>query len=191
MYDDVQSVKVGSCDLYDSLVDFDDLAFLSLIDTMQQADGALRAKLANIRKLNHDKQELLDRLDRFTKALEEASDKDEGDLVKIESEKEDFEFNLNAMQSKTWSEAFKKYDPATAADNNATVVATLDGAYTKAELKAEIEKMKNELEQMNTSSSVMLIDLNRLMNKRNEAVQLTSNIIRKDNETAMSVIKNI
>ena len=75
--------------------------------------------------------------------------------------------------------------------NDSTITVVKDREYTKKEIKAEIEKMKNELEQMNTSSSVMLIDLNRLMNRRNEAVQLTSNIIRKDNETAMSVIKNI
>ncbi len=186
MYNDVQSVRVGSCDLYDSLVDFDDLAFLELIDTMQQADGALRSKLANIRKLNHDKQALLDRLDRFTKALEGASDKDDGDQVDVPGE----EMTVRVFAEDT--KEIKASSPTAEALNKANKEAVEKEIplYTKGKIKAEIERMKNELEQMNTSSSVMLIDLNRLMNKRNEAVQLTSNIIRKDNETALSVIKN-
>ncbi|HUU03519.1 MAG TPA: hypothetical protein VM425_18935 [Myxococcota bacterium] len=62
--------------------------------------------------------------------------------------------------------------------------------YRRQDVEAELEKLRGQLEDMNSSSSIMMIDLQRLMNKRNEASQLVSNIESKSNQTAMGIISN-
>jgi hypothetical protein len=62
--------------------------------------------------------------------------------------------------------------------------------YRRQDVEAELEKLRGQLEDMNSSSSIMMIDLQRLMNKRNEASQLVSNIETKSNQTAMGIISN-
>jgi hypothetical protein len=65
------------------------------------------------------------------------------------------------------------------------------GLYKRKEVEAKIEELRSRLEELNTSSSVLMIDLQRLMNKRNEATQLVSNIEAKSHQTAQAIISNI
>jgi len=65
------------------------------------------------------------------------------------------------------------------------------GLYKRKEVEAKIEELRGRLEELNTSSSVMMIDLQRLMNKRNEATQLVSNIEAKSHQTAQAIIANL
>jgi hypothetical protein len=65
------------------------------------------------------------------------------------------------------------------------------GLYKRKEVEAKIEELRSQLEELNTASSVLMIDLQRLMNKRNEAVQLVSNIEAKSHQTAQAIIANL
>lgn len=65
------------------------------------------------------------------------------------------------------------------------------GLYKRKEVEAKIEELRGRLEDLNTSSSVLMIDLQRLMNKRNEATQLVSNIEAKSHQTAQAIISNL
>lgn len=65
------------------------------------------------------------------------------------------------------------------------------GLYKRKEVEAKIEELRSRLEELNTSSSVLMIDLQRLMNKRNEATQLVSNIEAKSHQTAQAILANI
>jgi hypothetical protein len=65
------------------------------------------------------------------------------------------------------------------------------GLFKRKEVEAKIEELRGRLEELNTSSSILMIDLQRLMNKRNEATQLVSNIEAKSHQTAQSIISNI
>jgi hypothetical protein len=65
------------------------------------------------------------------------------------------------------------------------------GLYKRSEVEAKIEELRGRLEDLNSSSSVMMIDLQRLMNKRNEATQLVSNIEAKSHQTAQAILANI
>lgn len=61
----------------------------------------------------------------------------------------------------------------------------------KKDVEAAIEAARAELESLNTNSSVMMVELQRLMNKRNEAVQFVSKLLNSSHSTAMAVINNI
>ena len=61
----------------------------------------------------------------------------------------------------------------------------------KKDVEAAIEAARAELESLNTNSSVMMVELQRLMNKRNEAVQFVSKMLNASHSTAMAVINNI
>ncbi len=61
----------------------------------------------------------------------------------------------------------------------------------KKDVEAAIEAARAELESLNTNSSVMMVELQRLMNKRNEAVQFVSKMLNSSHSTAMAVINNI
>jgi hypothetical protein len=65
------------------------------------------------------------------------------------------------------------------------------GLFKRKEVEAKIEELRGRLEELNTSSSILMIDLQRLMNKRNEATQLVSNIEAKSHQTAQAIISNI
>jgi hypothetical protein len=65
------------------------------------------------------------------------------------------------------------------------------GLYKRKEVEAKIEELRSRFEELNTSSSVLMIDLQRLMNKRNEATQLVSNIEAKSHQTAQAILANI
>ena len=68
--------------------------------------------------------------------------------------------------------------------------ATRRGMYKKEDLDSRLDELQREFEDLNKSSELMLIDLNRLMQKRNQAVQLTTNIMQSCHQTAMGVIAN-
>jgi hypothetical protein len=63
--------------------------------------------------------------------------------------------------------------------------------YKRKEVEARIEELRGQIEELNTSSSILMIDLQRLMNKRNEATQLVSNIEAKSHQTAQAIIANM
>jgi len=63
--------------------------------------------------------------------------------------------------------------------------------FTRAEVEAKIEELRGRLEDHNSSSSIMMLDLQRLMNKRNEATQLVSNLEAKSHQTAQAILSNI
>jgi SMC interacting uncharacterized protein involved in chromosome segregation len=62
---------------------------------------------------------------------------------------------------------------------------------SKNEIEAEIEKLRGDLENLNTDSNVMMMDLNRMINKRAEIVQMASSIESKCHSTMMAIIGNI
>ncbi len=208
MYDNVSSINAGSMDLFDSPMDFDDMAFMSLIMTIQESDQALSAKIKNIRALNEERRALTEELSRLTRALEKAND---GDQDWVEISKEDAaamgcggepnpsledKSDRNLMDMLDACKNLGVFGEAllmiTSGVTKEEVTAELNrrGWVSKDQLKDRIEEIRNQLETLNTNSSVQLIDLNRLLNKRNEAVQLTSNIINKSHNTAMMVIGN-
>ena len=64
------------------------------------------------------------------------------------------------------------------------------GLYKRKEVEAKIEELRGKIQELTTSSSVLMIDLQRLMNKRNEATQLVSNLEAKSHQTAQAIISN-
>jgi hypothetical protein len=75
--------------------------------------------------------------------------------------------------------------------SNAQDLIGLPTPVSKDKVDGMIEDLRAELEGLNNQSSVMMIDLQLMMNKRNEAVQFVSNVISKCHGTAMGIIANI
>jgi hypothetical protein len=208
MFDHVASIDVGAMDVFDAAMDFDDLTFLSLILSLQESDQALTAKMQDIRALNEQKRSLTDELAGLNKALQAAGDGDE--LIEVGLElgvamaAGDPDPDLADVSTNDLKNAmlfFQGKLPAQAVAASAgdflhkgpeAIAAELNrrGFATREQVDARIEDIRNQLEELNTASSIQLIDLNRLLNKRNEAIQLTSNVVSQSHQTAMSIISN-
>jgi hypothetical protein len=220
MFDpNVTSITCGSLDFFEGAVDFDDLAFLNLILCMQESDQALAAKMKDIRAINDLKRQLTAEINYLNQALNSSHAKGDGkhgdDYVYVEGGLEDpadpseGQFNTKEGQQdyeKEWENKRGKTEEYTETHYNedgsyyeSSGEVTVDNKflnekkhlYQRKDVEARIEEIRSQLEELNTSSSVMMIDLQRLMNKRNEAMQLVSNIEAKSHQTAQAIIANL
>jgi prefoldin subunit 5 len=180
MCERVTGSEVAGMDLYDTPMDIDDLAFMSLIDTLDESTEALMERMRALRDLSGQKRALNDEIDRLSQALEASGADSDDDKVKVPgglpSEKNGVG-GQGAAEGKV--EGFPNFE-----------VGHGDDFRTRKEVQDEIERLRRQLEDLGSSSELMLIDLNRLMSKRNEAIQLTSNILATTHQSAMSVIAN-
>lgn len=211
------SLGCATLDFFDSAFDFNDLAFLDMVLCMQESDKALAAKMSEIRDINKQKKAINDHIANLNSWLSLSKAKEADDSVYVEGGLDD---TTNANDSSKVDldnpedplRAAKKevedleglmavslangnlIDLAKYSAQHATAKTKLDvlrrSSYSKKQVEKKIEELRGKLEDMNSSSSVMMIDLQRLMNKRNEASQLVSNIESKSNQTAMGIIAN-
>ena len=184
MFEGIDSTRVGSSSLYDSIMDIEDLAFLDLIMCIDDADRALCAKMRELRALNAEKQGLIDDIAKLQDAIRDSGAKKDDDTVNVPGGMPDSVTGRNRTPS-----ADAGADHPALSDSSD--VHTMSEPVLRKDVEDAIETLRSKLEDLNTNSSVMLIDLQRLQNQRNEVVQLTSNIISKSHQTAMSVIANI
>lgn len=220
MFDpNVTSITCGSLDFFDSAIDFDDLAFLNLIMCMQESDNALAAKMKEIRALNDLKRQITSEINYLNQALARSHAKADGkhqdDLVYVEGgldnptdpaegrfktseEQAEYEKSMQKYKTKGKIVGYREvempwgqiapvpiWEKATGEDiANANL-------YKRSEVEAKIEELRGRMDELNTSSSVLMIDLQRLMNKRNEATQLVSNLEAKSHQTAQAIIANL
>ncbi|MBW1808103.1 MAG: hypothetical protein JRJ19_03115 [Deltaproteobacteria bacterium] len=193
----VISISCGGLDFFDSAVDFSDLAFMNMILCMQESDYALKAKMQEIREVNRIKRDLTNKIGILNECLSWSGAKEGDDLVYVDGGLVNPKKPGEGIY-KT-SEEQRKHEKTQQAARDAYAVVGLDMEkelnecclYRKSQVESRIEELRAKLEEYNSSSSVMMIDLQRLMNKRNEAVQMTSNIEAKCHQTAMSVIANL
>jgi hypothetical protein len=220
MFDpNVTSITCGSLDFFESAVDFDDLAFLNLIMCMQESDKALAAKMKEIRALNDLKRQITDEINYLNKALnrshakgdgkhgddyvyvegglESPRDPDEGQFATKEAQ-QNYEKEWEKKRGKTEEYTERVYNEDGSYYESSGEVKVDDkflneekNLYQRKDVEAKIEELRSRLEELNTSSSVLMIDLQRLMNKRNEATQLVSNIEAKSHQTAQAILSNI
>jgi hypothetical protein len=211
-------------------LDFDDLAFLGLVECLGEIDGSLSAKLEEIRRLNRQKAALAEQIGALNEALERSHTKvdDPDGLVYVEGGLENPRDPSagafpTAEEQQAYEKAVEDYRrghpglpvPMTIdthanqngldrmgrdlqklqelADPSGFAPSDLAGAtcYRRGDVQNRIDELQRELEGLNTNSQVALVDLQRLMNKRAEAVQLTTNLMARSHETAMGVIANL
>jgi hypothetical protein len=219
MFDpNVTSITCGSLDFFESAVDFNDLAFLNLIMCMQESDKALAAKMKEIRQINDLKRQITDEINYLNEALNRSHAKGDGkhgdDYVYVEGGLENptdpregqfatkeaqqsYEKEWEKKKGKTveYSETVYNEDGSYCESSgdalvNDSFLNRKKHLYQRKDVEARIEDLRSQLEELNTSSSVLMIDLQRLMNKRNEATQLVSNIEAKSHQTAQAIISN-
>ena len=204
---DLLSVNGPRFDLSGAVFDFSDAVFLDMVLYLQGTDRALSAKLKEIRELEKRKEQLSQKLERLNSALAASSAKDPDDLVYVHGGLEnplDQKDSLYSTRSKDQHDLEKEWKdnkkisyvkvvnwkiPVVEKKSNELLKA--EGLYRKKEVEAEIEKVRSQLEQLNSASQIFMIDLQRLLNQRNQAVEMTSNIIAKEERTNRGVIENL
>ena len=207
MYDNpiiAASCQVSGLDWVDGPMDIDDLAFIQLILSMEQSDQALMDKMNAIRELHAQKKAISEEITNITRAMEEAEADSDSDWVYVEGGVEG-DIDISTEGSSTLERMFLDSPigqilvldnlddlKLRAACGNQQAAETLAeyGHYQKKDLDAYVEKLQQELVSLNDSSELMMIDLSRLMNKRNQAVQLTTNIMQSSHQSAMGIIAN-
>jgi chromosome segregation ATPase len=185
MCERVTGAEVPGMDLYDAPMDIDDLAFMSLIACLDESTEALMDRMRALRELSGQKRALNDEIDRLSQALEASGADSDDDKVKVPGGMRGQEVvDPDLDRTGLASELAKLGDPGSGLSAAKTDV------YTRKQVQDEIERLRRQLEDLGSSSELMLIDLNRLMSKRNEAIQLTSNILASTHQSAMAVIAN-
>ncbi|HOX43952.1 MAG TPA: hypothetical protein PK668_10140 [Myxococcota bacterium] len=185
MSERVTGAEVPGMDLYDAPVDIDDLAFMSLIACLDESTEALLDRMRALRELNGQKRALNDEIDRLSRALEASGADSDDDEVVVEG-------GMTGSQAKP-SQSFGRVEQGLTVEGSGggdSEQSTVSATYTRKQVQDEIERLRRQLEDLGSSSEIMLIDLNRLMSKRNEAIQLTSNILASTHQSAMAVIAN-
>ena len=212
------SVNCAGLDFFDSAVDFNDLAFLNMVLCMQESDSALAAKMGEIREMNKEKKAINEKIANLNSWLTSSDAKDAKDKVYVEGgldnptnandsnmiNHEDPKDPLKATKEQIETARTNMYGSLIRGDVSGyrRYKTQLDAAenklkdlrsssYTKEQVEKKVEELRGQLEDMNSSSSIMMIDLQRLMNKRNEASQLVSNIESNSHKTAMGIIERI
>jgi len=166
-----------------------------MILCMQESDASLSATLKEIREANKAKSALTDKIARLNEYLSRSHAKDDDDLVYLPGGLED---PLNPEECSLSPEEQRKLErDAEFARNFPWVenkelkdLRTSKDFVKRSDVQAAIEKLRGQLEDMNSNSSVLMTEVQRLINKRAEAVQFTSNVLQRSHETAMSVIAN-
>ena len=198
------SVNCAGLDFFDSAVDFNDLAFLNMVLCMQESDSALAAKMGEIREMNKEKKAINEKIANLNSWLTSSDAKDAKDKVYVKGgldnptnandsnmiNHEDPKDPLKATKEQIETARTNMYGSLIRGDVSGyrRYKTQLDAAenklkdlrsssYTKEQVEKKVEELRGQLEDMNSSSSIMMIDLQRLMNKRNEASQLVSNIV--------------
>ena len=150
-----------------------------LVAFMSETDAELSAKMKEIRTLNELKRELTRKMELLNEAISRSDATDDDDTVEVYGSLEDPKEQPGLRQCQGGND-YSEVDPADEPTG-----------YKRIDVMNQIEGFRHQIEELNTSSKVMLLDLQRLMNKRNESVQLVSNITAKSHQTALSIIANL
>lgn len=175
----INSIGCFGLDFFSRAVDLEDLMFEDLVSFMGETDAALSAKMKEIRTLNELKRELTRKMELLNEAIARSGATADDDTVEVYGTLEDPEERPGLRQCQGGSEC-SEVDPADEPTG-----------YKRIDVMNHIEGIRHQIEELNSSSKVMLLDLQRLMNKRNESVQLVSNITAKSHQTALSIIANL
>ncbi len=179
MCDRVSGAGVVGMELYDMPMDIDDLAFMSLIACLDESTEALLDRMRDIRELNGRKKAINDEIDRLTRALDASGAESDDDKVIVPGG-----LGLDAEEGNSGGLGIRSGEARGLDDLGTTPT------FTRKQVQDRIESLRRKLEDLGSNSEIALIDLNRLMSKRNEAIQLTSNILASSHQSAMAVIAN-
>ena len=213
MYDSsisASSMNVQGMSFADSPLSIDDLAFIELMMVLSDSDQALLDKMHSIRDTQNRKSAISEEMAELNKMLEKAEE-DGSDGWCIDEEKNQafhkeraenamaligdrllptanpVEIELGTMRLQPDDKIKEMAD-----DGNlfAKEEAARRGIHPTEEIEDRLEELQREFEDLGQSSELLLIDLQRLMGKRSQAVQLTTNIMQACNQTAMGIISN-
>jgi hypothetical protein len=133
-----------------------------MIASIEEIQNAMRQKMDAIRSVNQQKKEILEEMKKLENLIREC-----GKKKKITTP-EKLE-NVEATEE----------DP-------------VDGfTYKKKDLEVRLKNLEHDLEQLNSSSQLALIDFNRMLNQYQQAVQLVSNVEYREHQSVMQVINNL
>ncbi len=212
MYDSsisASSMNVQGMSFADSPLSIDDLAFIELMLVLSDSDKALLDKMHSIRDTQNRKSAISEEMAKLNKMLEEAEEDGSGWAVDEDKHAADAkERSENAMtlvgdvlvpsaslrDVQIGSLRLMSDDQVKEIADKGGVFAKEEaarrGMYPTEEIEDRLEELQREFEDLGQSSELLLIDLKRLMDKRSQAVQLTSNIMQACNQTAMGIISN-
>lgn len=214
MYDPtIGTAACGGLDWLDGAVDFDDLAFLSMVLSLQESDQALIGKMREIRALNEQKRELNKDIQRLNSYLSRSSADKDGEFVYVGGGLEDPEDPTESgyptpeqqrAHEKAWNDRYERaelrregYTPGK--EEKTPEGGVLDTTYMneqrdlfrRSEVNNRIEELRGRLEDLNSSSSIMMIELQRIMNARQQSMQFVSTMESKSHQNSMAIINNM
>lgn len=205
--------SVGGCfDILCGGAGFDDEVFLQFVSLMHDIDLALSAKISQIKSTNERKQEIAREMAALNKALERSGSRADhpDDLVYVEGglqdpvdpdrgrfptakEQQAYEREVKFYrESPLKNTVFLEFARPFGLEVSPEKSAEYDNApvFRRGDVQARIEELQQELDRLNADQEVNMVDLQRLMNKRSEATQFTSNTISRWHDMAMGVINN-
>lgn len=161
------------------LPSIDDVAFAVMALRLQSLDLEIAGRITTQQALIDLRKMVGNRLNELRQELAASGAEEAGDQVRI-AQNDKFDYAVRdgkAVQSDSLDNI-----PTTAGDYHLA---------TKRNVEAEIERLEGIQEGFNSDSEIAMMELNRCVNQRQAAVQMTTNILSADHQTRMGIINNI
>ena len=164
--------------LGNSMNDIDDIAFVMLALRLQSLDGEIATKIENLTAMNEVRKAYQDRINTLRAAQQGKTGKEHVDTPGDLSTSYDYRWNPETKSTEKVENGY--YDGES--DHGAVQAKTM---------QSEIDRMQGELDKINGDSELAMMELNRTVNQRQTALQLTTNIMSSVHQSQMGIIQNI
>jgi hypothetical protein len=193
--------------------DFGDIAFALAAYQMQTLDLDLSCRLEDIKRLTEVKKAYRNQILGLRQKLEEMGDDEtvtlSGDLASkaefrydpetgevinaaTESIGEEFHTAIESEPSATYTTGAPVGDfGAVRSFASGLEGVVVNSKANKEQIENEIARLEGRIDELSGEGEIGLLAINRLMSKRNQVMQLASNVLSSSHQTAMGVISNI
>jgi hypothetical protein len=180
-----------------------DIAFMVYAAQIQQMDGCIKDALEQVQQIQNARKAINDRLSELRDLKTQISDNGEGDGDQRHVTRLDYgdgtaqEYTENFSIGKDGSVQMTKGDPLGTAKIN--WIADGSGLYspqscheiTVADVDKEINRLTGMAQTWDNNREIQMLLMQGQLNKKEQAVTLLSNLIKKTNDTQSALINNL
>ena len=170
-------VAAGAPTLGNGFGSIDDVAFVMMVIRLQSLDDDIATKIENLTAQNEVRKAYQNRINALRTAQGGKTGDDDVDLPGDLSTRYDYRWDSETNGLQTVDRGYYDEDDHDVA--NASTV------------QSEIDRLQGEIDEINGDSELAMMELNRAVNQRQTALQLTTNILSSVHQSQMGIIGNI
>lgn len=175
--------------------DIGDVALAMALLQIESLDGEIRSRIGTSQAINKVREAYRERLGQLNDALAHAKDgkvwlpSELAFVVDYESET-----TTRGVEVVTRVRGRNGVGGAVGTEVDPSELDRVAGGQTpltREEVEAEIDRIKSKLETLGSQSEIEMLHLNRQLGRRNQILQMTSNVLSSTHQSAMGIIANL